>query len=390
MTNKAYVGAIIADIHWGTLNAKSLFAQLKNNVIDKLMDLPILDFIIINGDYFDTKISLNSEHAKLSLDFMYDILELSNKKNAKVRLIKGTESHDNKQLEILNIFTINQRYNFKIISTVESEYLFDDLKVLYIPEEYVEDKNKYYENYFKETDYDMVFGHGLINEVAFVASKQESEITMSKAPVFKSNQLFNICKGPIFFGHIHTPQCIKERFFYSGSFSRWCFGEEETKGYYLVSYSPDNTKFLTEFIENNEAPLYDTINIDIGVNDKSDTENVEYIISFVKSIVYQHLRLIINIPEDYPNPVLLTNMINEVFSKYTNLKVVINNNRKLLKKQETDKKINLLLERYGIIFDKTKSYEEKITEFIKIKYNKNISIERIREYLYQKIIEEVS
>jgi hypothetical protein len=344
MKNKAYVGIHIADIHWGVIKPKELYDQLKKTVLKQLEDMTVLDFIIIEGDYYDSKISMNSEHAKYSLEFMSRLLEIANEKHAKVRIIKGTESHDNKQLEVLEVFTKNNKYDFKIILTVEDEWLFEDMHVLYIPEEYMENKDEYYAEYFNQ-NYDMIFGHGLMNEVAFVATKQESEVTMSKAPVFNSEKLLSICKGPIFFGHIHIPQIIKDRIFYIGSTTRWCYGEEEDKGFYLVTYSPDNSKFLTEFIVNKYAKKYDTAIIDYNsaAFQDDDKNTVDYLIKLVDNLAIDHLRIIVNIPENHPNALLLSQMINEVFSKYNNIQVVINNNSKVKQKKETEEKINLLL-----------------------------------------------
>ena len=48
-------------------------------------------------------------------------------------------------------------------------------------------------------------------------------------------------------------------------------------------------------------------------------------------------------------------------------------------------KIKLLLTKYDFIFDKSTPPEEKLTRFIKLKYNKDISIDDMRNYLYQKI-----
>jgi len=388
LTNKAYVGVNLADIHWGVINPKKYYEQLKKVVLDYLEELPILDYIMIAGDYFDTKLSMNSEHAKYALKFMSKLFDIAKKKKTKIRIIKGTETHDNKQLELLESMPNDDKIDFKVINTVTDEWLFDDLHILYIPEEYVENKDEYYGEYFSK-EYDMIIGHGLVNEVAFVASKQESEVTMSKAPIFKSDILLKICKGPIFFGHIHIPQVIKDRFFYIGSTTRWCYGEEDDKGFYLVTYSPENGKFITEFVVNKLADRYDTVIIDYNSSmfKSSEKDQIDFLLEIVNNMRVDHLRLIINIPEDYPNAILLTNMINELFSKYQNLKVIINNNSKMRKKKETEEKINLLLEKYGMIFDKTKSHEEKISEYIRIKYNKNIPVNKIRYYLYQKILE---
>jgi DNA repair exonuclease SbcCD nuclease subunit len=384
--NKAYVGIILADLHWGVIDSRDLYNQYKKTILEYIEKLAILDFIIICGDFYDSKLSLNSEPAKYSTKFLKELLELVYKKNSKIRIIEGTSSHDNNQMLLLNTFISDEKYDFKFIENVQDEYLFDDLYVLYVPEEYMNDKDEYYKEYFNKK-YDMIFGHGLVNEVAFIAAKQESETTMAKAPILNCKQLLSISKGPIFYGHIHIPQVIYDKFFYVGSTTRWCFGEEEEKGFYLVSYEPENNNFLTEFIINKLSKKYDTVVIDYNstIFNSNEKQQIDFLIKLVDNLLKDYLRLIINIPEDFPNALLFTSMINEVFNKYSNVKIIINNNSKIKQKKEVEEKINLLLEKYGFIFSKSILPEEKISKYIKIKYNKNISIERIRYYLYEQL-----
>ena len=172
----------------------------------------------------------------------------------------------------------------------------------------------------------MIFGHGMVNEVAFVAKMQQSELTMQKAPIFKTDTLLDICEGPIFFGHIHKSQCIQDRFYYVGSFSRWVFGEEEPKGFFTVAYTPRTHKYDVEFVNNKLAKTYDTMVIDYNSYFYRNDENqqIEHILMLAKNTKSDKLRIIFNIPEDYENPILLTNLINDMFSKYRNIKIVIN------------------------------------------------------------------
>lgn len=384
----SYFGVVLADIHGGAFKAEDLMYELDEGILKYLKSLKILDFVMIAGDLFDNKLSLNSDHTKYMFVFLRKLIDICIKKNAKLRIIKGTEFHDNKQLDILN-FLSNSNCDIKIFETVADEELFEDFNVLYIPEEYVSDKDEYYKDFLNKPDrYDMVIGHGLINEVAFVAKMQESEVTMAKAPIFKSEELLSVCKGPIFFGHIHKSQCIKDRIFYVGSYSRWIFGEEEPKGFFTVAYSPVNNKFKTEFIENKNAKKFDTMVIDYNSMFYKNDENqqINYILTLVSNIKADRLRIIFNIPEDYPNPLLLSNLLTDVFSKHKHIKIVINNNSKeKIKKREVEEKIRTLLTTYDFIFDKSIPTEEKLSRFVKIKFNKNISCEDMREYLYQKI-----
>lgn len=388
MAKDCYVGLVIADIHAGAMESDRLFHELDEEFIKYVKSMKLIDFIVIAGDLFDTKLSLNSEHVRGIFAFLKELADVCVKKNIKLRIIKGTESHDNKQLDVLK-FLSNSNLDIKIFDKVCDEELFPGMNVLYIPEEYIPSKDEYYETYLRSgKEYDMVFGHGLMNEVAFVAKMQESEITMNRAPIFKSEELLNVCKGPIFFGHIHKPQVIKDRIFYTGSFSRWCFGEEEAKGFRSVVYTPETGKFKTEFIENKLAKTYNTMVIDYRSSfyKDDDGKRMNYILSLVNNSKSDKLRIIFNIPEDYPEPRLLIDMINETFMNYRDVKVVINNGSKeAMKKKEMNDKIKGLMDQYGFIFEKGVSVDEKISKFIKIKYNKDIDVAKMRKYLYEVI-----
>lgn len=387
MSEKSYVLAVISDIHFGAMKSEDLYNELDKGFLKCLKSLKVLDAVVITGDLFDNKISLNSQHAKYAFMFLKKLIDICVEKNAVCRIVKGTDFHDNKQLDALK-FLYNSNIDIKVFDHVDSEELFPNVNVLYVPEEYVTDKDEYYKEHLNKK-YDMIFGHGMVNEVAFVASKQESEVTMSRAPIFKSEELLNACRGPVFFGHIHKPQCIKERLYYVGSFSRWCFGETEPKGFMIVGYTPDTGKYNIEFIENKLAPSYDTMIVDYNsALYQHDEENqITYILNMVNNLDPNiRLRIIFNIPENYPNPLLLKTMINDIFSKHKEIKIIINdNNEEKKKKQEMENKIKTLLSTYDFIFDKGVSPEEKLTRYIKIKYNKEISVERMRNYLYQKI-----
>lgn len=381
---KVYVGSIIADIHSGAIPPLQLLNELKSEYIDKLSKLNILDFVVIAGDLFDTKISLNSEHTRVIFTFLKLLINVCIEKNAKLRIIKGTESHDNKQLELLNLMSTN--CDIKIINTVTSEDLFDDMKVLYVPEEYMTDYTEYYKDYMDD-EYDMIFGHGLFNEVAFASKLQASETTMSRAPIFKSEDFINICKGPIFFGHIHKKQVINGRIYYVGSFSRWVFGEEEDKGSMIVAYTPETSNYKVDFIENKLARTFTTMIInESSTLYKNESCDINLILNLIESVKADKVRLIFNIPKDYQNAKLLQSLIRDTFSKNPNIKIIINNNSVEDKaKKERIEKIQKLVSTYDFIFNNNIPLEEKIVKYIKIRHNRDIDISDMRDYLYQKL-----
>ena len=375
-----YKGVMIADIHFGALPVERLYNELE--IFLDFIEKKSLDFIVILGDWFDKKINLNSKDAKYSTVFFERICQICIDNNIKLRIIQGTESHDNSQLEVLEILAKNKPVDFKVFYEVEEEELFPDFNVLYVPEEYINSIDEKYGKYMNKK-YDMIFGHGMIQEVKFAALIQSSETTMKKAPIFKSKMLCDMCYGPIFFGHIHTKDIFNDRLYYVGSYSRWKFGEEEDKGFYYVKYENDTKEFEAKFIVNNKAMKYDTIEIyekESGFY-KLNTENqIKYIQNLIQSFEYDFLRLQFYIPQGYENENLLINMINESFGKYKNLKLDFKVNSKIKSKREVEEKINLLLDKYGFIFDNKIDTYTKINKFILEKYNKDISVEKIKEY----------
>ena len=375
-----YKGVMIADIHFGALPVERLYNELE--IFLDFIEKKSLDFIIILGDWFDKKINLNSKDAKYSTVFFERICQICIDNDIKLRIIQGTESHDNSQLEVLEILAKNKPVDFKVFYEVEEEELFPDFNVLYVPEEYINSIDEKYGKYMNKK-YDMIFGHGMIQEVKFAALIQSSETTMKKAPIFKSKMLCDMCYGPIFFGHIHTKDIFNDRLYYVGSYSRWKFGEEEDKGFYYVKYENDTKEFEAKFIVNDKAMKYDTIEIyekESGFY-KLNTENqIKYIQNLIQSFEYDFLRLQFYIPQGYENENLLINMINESFGKYKNLKLDFKVNSKIKSKREVEEKINLLLDKYGFIFDNKIDTYTKINKFILEKYNKDISVEKIKEY----------
>ena len=375
-----YKGVMIADIHFGALPVERLYNELE--IFLDFIEKKSLDFIVILGDWFDKKINLNSKDAKYSTVFFERICQICIDNDIKLRIIQGTESHDNSQLEVLEILAKNKPVDFKVFYEVEEEELFPDFNVLYVPEEYINSIDEKYGKYMNKK-YDMIFGHGMIQEVKFAALIQSSETTMKKAPIFKSKMLCDMCYGPIFFGHIHTKDIFNDRLYYVGSYSRWKFGEEEDKGFYYVKYENDTKEFEAKFIVNNKAMKYDTIEIyekESGFY-KLNTENqIKYIQNLIKSFEYDFLRLQFYIPQGYENENLLINMVNESFGKYKNLKLDFKVNSKIKSKREVEEKINLLLDKYGFIFDNKIDTYTKINKFILEKYNKDISVEKIKEY----------
>ena len=279
-----------------------------------------------------------------------------------------------------------------MIKTVTEEELLPGLNVLYIPEEQVLDKSEYYSEYFNNIDkYDYIFGHGIVREVmkelCVHIDKVKENKKRKKPPVFNSVELSKICKGQIYFGHYHMNQEYDNKIFSISSFSRWRFGEEERKGYYMLECNPSKEKYKQLFIENTIADSYKSFsfgyNNDIfndSIELKKSLDNIDNILKLEPS---KHMKFIFNIPKDAENPESTIKYIKEKLKYKDNIKIDIVHGyideRTKIKKE----KINEESLKYSFIFNKSMSLEDKLSKFIEITYNKDVLSSNISNYLYQ-------
>lgn len=265
MKDGKFYGLSIADIHFGKKDDKKLFEELEEFFIAKIIEEGNnLDFVQINGDTFDRQIKMNEESAKQVSQFILTLNDLSMEYNFKLRFLRGTLSHDFNQLEVYRKLEITNP-NFRIFTTLTVDEIdpVNNVTFLQIPEEYVEDFDSHYSPYLEldEGGYDMIFFHGTFDFAGYIHNISTTEKHMKNAPTFKISQFEDIVYGPVVGGHIHT-RMDKGNVYYSGSFSRFGFGEEAPKGFYEISYDLEDCSYDVNFIENEKAPTYMTINID--------------------------------------------------------------------------------------------------------------------------------
>lgn len=371
---------VISDIHTDAIPIESLKKE-KKILLDHL-DNNVMDLVIIAGDFFHDKILPDSPYMRESMKLFAEIAARCKKHGAKLRIINGTESHDNKQLEILGAMDVALDIDLKIFYKVEEEEVFPGFKVLFVPEEYVTDSEEYYYKYFKEDDqYAMVIGHGLIDKAAFIAHIQESENTRATAPIFKVKQLHEICYGAIYFGHIHTHMQIN-RFRYLGSYSRYSHGEEGKKGFMSGVFDIERKEFMDVFIENTLARKFTTIKLEESspLFKEEPQVIVGNILQTIHDVLEDFLRIEVNVPEKYESGSLLVAMLNEsVRNKKVKLKIISSHKEKMLEKMKEDVKEEMM--KYKIIFDKNVHPHVKIAEFVKIKNGVHIPVEEVEDLL---------
>lgn len=382
-------GVIISDIHFGVIDDIRLIHELNDVFINELNKMEKLDYIIFNGDYYDTKLFLNSRTSDIAFNFMVKIIDIAKIKRSKIRIIYGTESHDSNQYNIFNIYENNPDIDFRVIYTVEEEELFPNFYVLYLPEEYMKNKKDFYKDYFSNKNkYNYIFGHGIIKEAMsnIVRNIETKDSSRPKVPIFNTSELDYICKGLCFFGHYHINTNINDKFFYVGSFTRWCFGEEEPKGFYITTYNDKNDKYKFKFIQNYMAKIYRQFeygyNSDIFISEKYLIKEMNRIDELLKYGIFDYVKLIINIPEEYPNTEFIINYLKERYNFNRFVKIIINNGINNKKERLSKEHTKQVIEKYNCIFDKSLAIENKIQYFIETKNGKNISLDKIKKILY--------
>lgn len=285
MVNRDFkVIACIADVHIGNkaISWKEYKYQLKHGIIDKLKCINFLDGIVICGDTTHYQISLNSEYANVFQWFISSIVKIAMEHRAFVRIIKGTKSHDLDQLENLRQYEDIFDLDFKIINDYMTETI-DGINYAYIAENYIKEAiDDYYKDIFLKPDgyFDMMFLHGTIEPCKFVT--QDSENINTNAPIFRLKDLYKVCRGTIQAGHIHTPMVFNNKFFYIGSALRTCHGEEEDKGFNIVTYIKSEGVYRVDKIVNEYTFNFKILELSNMFIEKND---IDHIVDYVESYI---------------------------------------------------------------------------------------------------------
>lgn len=389
-----YRGLVISDIHVGSMNLEKLHNEYIEILIKKINDMKQLDFIVIAGDFFDHKFYLNDKEATVAYAMLKELIFACKEKNAIIRIVYGTESHECNQYDILSLLKIYDK--IKVIKYAEEEELLDGLNILYLPEEHLLDKDTYYSKFFSNIKkYNYIFGHGIIREVMHEAvvhiENKQTETKRKKVPIFNTVELNKICKGQTFFGHYHINQEIDDKIFSIGSFSRWKFGEEGRKGFYELKCDTEKNKYEAIFIENSLADSFKTISFGyddkIFTNDEEMQNSLNEMDSFISRNIYNHVRFIFNIPHTIENPESTMNYLKERYKFKDKIKLEIVHGYIEEKRKQQKEQVKTDNEKYSFIFDKNLDIEDKISRFISIEYNKDIPIENISDYIYKQLNE---
>ena len=358
-------GLVVADLHFGASSGKQLYHELLP--VLSVLNNPntVLDYFMILGDYFDAKCSLTSQSAKYALLFMSRVIEICTERQIKVRIIKGTLSHDVNQLETaFGHYMTKPGLDFRIFNTVDEEELLDGFKVLYVPEEYITSKEDYYKEFFKGRPrgyYNLAVVHGAFENVIPVLKSQEYEGMNTHAPVFTEKDFE--CAQLVLAGHIHKRTKVAQNIFYVGSYSRFCHGEELPKGCLLVNQVIDKG-FDIEFLENKNAPKYITKDLGTTMNILPAEQVIEQIEKLKEESNIDFLRVNISLEE---NDTVLANMavVKNYFHRDKSIKIRFSNEMRSRKETEKEEAIKVQQEEYSYLLDKGMTIPQKVSKYLK-------------------------
>lgn len=403
-----YKKLIIAfgDIHFKE-EADFLKYQLDEIFIKYVLENKDNIFLIeCTGDYFDKRLRSDSSGYILALQFFYELYQICMENKIYFRMILGTLGHCANQQ---NVFKMYENKYFKQFNSIQEEEI-EELKILHIPEEYPTDFKEYYKNEIFDKEggyYDLIFFHGLIKSQSFNNSIIESEKPYKSQPVWNEEDLIRICKGVIIGGHIHCRNNYKEKIYYTGSFTRHGFGEEEDKGFISCIYTPEHTvifglehmdgntkniniktKYEVIYINNYLAPKYISIDIEkesVNINNVENfiltlEENIKSLTTDEKIRILAHIDYI---KENFDCVNIITNYI----KKYPN---IVEFKRVFKKNYQVKKDNSEVVEEENILEEKDKFYDRKyepmkiITDYINNKNNVNYTTEELEDVLNEK------
>jgi DNA repair exonuclease SbcCD nuclease subunit len=218
--------------------------------------------------------------------------------------------------------------------------------------------------------YDYCFLHGTFEGSVY------GDKPIGNGRLFKMSD-FDMCKGFMVGGHVHTPGCHKGYFYYTGSPYRWKFGEEEDKGFLTTLY---NTETCSHYVNFNKIESFRYITIEWKEAVKDPKLTIEYINRIQKEQGIDFLRVKFNVPVNGSDKVIIQNYYKHNSNTTVNFLDVMEE-RKL-----EDKANGVLNSDYDFILDNQLSDIEKFVRFVNMKEGSEfITIDKLKEILDEQI-----
>ncbi len=282
----------LSDLHFGhpktptNTIVSNLWYFIKNNysLIRKV------DFIIISGDYYHRLLSNGSTELNAVISFTLWLVNFCAKENIRLRIMKGTPSHDWDQVSTLNTMLKNSEstVDFRYVSHLYIENIPDlDMNILYVPDELNHDASITYKEILR------LMESKALSQVDLIVTHGEYEHHLPIHPrlsTHSAQDYLSLTDNYILNGHIHTNSVFK-RILTPGSFDRLNHGEEEKKGGFLI-YLNINQPNTYIFLENKNSKNFVTIDIKEEINIQKAF--LELKLKIKKLSKESHIRLMFN------------------------------------------------------------------------------------------------
>ena len=367
----------IADIHWGAMDSDEMYNNLQY-FLDFIRMKGDIDLVVICGDYFDYRLTLNSKAALKALRW-FDELYNTCKDNGvkKLRAIKGTKEHDNDQWEAIHPRETGEFFKKFYICT--SEETLPDLHCIYCPDETVNLKD-YEELYLKEmmSRHDIGFFHGNFDtQLPKMVIDQNLEANIPSIIYFKDHWS-KVIDGPLVSGHWHVFTDL-DPLIYIGSYDRWAFGEEEDKGFLYIQYDTNSHSYYWKHIENPFARKYNTIIIDntLCVTPDDFANLTQDIQDLKKSDPEMKIRVVYQITSENDESLVNFNEFRNLISSIKNVKVDVKDFVKKRNKEKQKEKVAISSGKYSYILDHPLEIKSNIHEYLLREKNIDIPLETI-------------
>ena len=374
---------LFADIHIGSIKEIAYVYNTITDIIEKEVEFKKTDMVVILGDYFDRLFKVNEEYVSLAINVMSYLIRACSRSNTKIRIVYGTESHEMNQYKLFNYHITSSDIDLKIFDTVSEEDI-DGYKILYIPEEYIMDKEKHYHEYlYSGRHYNYIFGHGIIEDgmPSIVSYSNENNKNKEKqVPRFKSGEFSNISDITVF-GHYHCYTAMNN-VYYLGSLFRSSFGEESSKGYGII----EDKKFT--FIENDKAYIYKTYEYGPTSDVYDSAENIMREINRIKDENRElfsgerngKIRLLFRTPENL-DPAFKENLHGLITNDNLISSLIKEPNNDLINEIKED-----LEDEFDFIIDPSLGILDKIYRYICMQYDDPpFTIEKLGDYIGKSI-----
>lgn len=267
LTSDAIV--MLGDIHFGVRNnsvewienIKNYFYNFFIPYLKKLNNKKVA--LIINGDVFDNRQSLDINVLTTVLEIFNSILDI-NKEMVIYIVIGNHDSYKKKENDITSLAIFEQFERIEVIQNPTYTTMFNGTKLLFVPwSGDMEQQNEVVNN----NDADFIFMH---NDI-------KSGYYDNNRPILNGVSVTTINNKKIYSGHIHK-RYDSDKFTYIGSpyhLKRSDIGN--TKGIYSLIYNKDNNKWEEVFTYNDYSPIFIRVKIeDILEKNIEELKNIFY------------------------------------------------------------------------------------------------------------------